>query len=181
MRSIMGTTIPILLATLLGLNAVASDAPGTAEGQVLTLLRGFEWQLDVDALRAMPADTDKVLLNIARNDSYPIHIKSRAIAALGQFPNDAVWRFLEAELAVAGSIERRRIVDTICQTFSADRPGEVEVVIGDYLKQQDAHLRVNVARCLQTIGSVSALEKVKRYQKSTLESAHRWERDALNK
>jgi hypothetical protein len=163
------------------MNAVSSDATVARESEVLILLRGYEWQLDIGALKALPADTDEILLGIARGDAHPSYIKSRALEALAHFPNDNVWAFLESELAVAEPIERRRIVDTICQTFSADRPDQVEDVIGEYLNQTDAHLRVVVARCLQDIGSASAMEKIQGYQKATVKTAERWERDALNR
>jgi hypothetical protein len=84
-------------------------------------------------------------------------------------------------LATADPIKRRRIVDTICDTFSADRPGQVEAAISDYLQQQDAHLRVTVARCLQAIGSVTAMDEIQRYQKATIETAEPWERKALHR
>jgi hypothetical protein len=184
MSSIMIKITPILLLVVLWMNLVeseASDATVVTESEVLILLRGYEWELDVEALKALPADTGKVLLDIAGNETYPVYIKSRAITALGQFPSDAVWTFLHAELATADSIERRRIVDAICRTFSADRPGQVEAAISVYLNQQDAHLRVTVARCLQAIGSDTAMEKIRRYQKATVETAAPWERKALNR
>lgn len=181
MNLIMSKIMPILLIACLGMNVFASDQRAATESQALALLRGYEWQLDVEALRALPADTYKILLDIAGGDGYPVYIKSRALAVLEHFPNDRVWAFLESELATAAPIERRRIVDTVCETFSADRPTQVEAVIGDYLQQQDAHLRIIVARCLQAIGSVSAMDKIQRYQKVTAETAELWERDALHR
>ena len=183
----MSKFTPILLLALLWVNPAdsnASDAPDTkvaTENEVMILLRGYEWELDVEALKALPADVDKVLLDIAGNETYPVFIKSRATAALGQFPSDRVWTFLQSELATADPIERRRIVDTICDTFSAARPGQVEAAISDYLQQQDAHLRVTVARCLQAIGSITAMEEIQRYQKATIETADPWERKALHR
>jgi HEAT repeat protein len=183
----MSKTIPILLMAFLWLNpgeAAASDATVSPENQVLNLLRGYEWQLDLEASnvsRALPADTDRILLDIARGDGHPEYVKSRALEALGYFPNDDVWAFLESELAIAEPIKRRRVVETICRVFSEGRPRQVEAVISDYLQQPDAHLRVTVARCLQAIGSESAMQKIKSYQMATAETAELWERDALNR
>jgi hypothetical protein len=183
----MSKVMPILLIVFLWLSpgeAAASDATVSPESQVLNLLRGYEWQLDLEASnvsRALPADIEKVLLDIARGDGHPEYVKSRALETLGYFPNDDVWAFLESELAIAESIKRRRIVETICRAFSEGRPRQVEAAISDYLRQPDAHLRVTVARCLQAIGSDSALEKIKNYQMATAETAELWERDALNR
>lgn len=181
MNLIMSKMIPILLVACLGMNVFGSDQGAVTESQVLTLLRGFEWQLDAEALRALPADTYKILIEIARGNNYPAYIKSRALATLGHFRNDMVWTFLQSELAIADRIERRRILDTICATFSEARPRQVEAVIDEYLKQEDAHLRVAVARCLQAIGSVSSIEKIKQYQKDTAKTAEPWERNAVNR
>lgn len=159
----------------------ASDTTTVTEAEVLILLRGYEWELDVEALKSLPGGAEDVLLDIARNGEHPDYIKSRAVVALAQFPGDRVWTFLAGELTNAAPIVRRRLIDIICQTFSADRPAQVEAMISDYLTQPDAHLRVTVARCLQSIGSVSAIEAIQRYQKATGGTAESWERNALNR
>ncbi len=181
MKFIMAKIFLISLTAGIAVNLPASESEVTAEHQVLNLLRGYEWQLDIEKLKGLPPGSEKILMTIFGAEKYPQYIRSRALGALAYFPTKGVWEFLQSELAGAAPIARRRIVDTLCQAFTAVRPIELESVIGEYLFQQDAHLRVTVARCLQGIGSDSSREKIHHYRSGMADSIKPWELDAIKR
>jgi hypothetical protein len=169
-----------LLVSQLCLGGLVQADSTADDSAVVNLLRGYEWQLDMEALSALPVDSWKILLNIAASDVQPVYLKSRALEALAQFPNDQVWTFLESEVATADTVERRRLVESLCATFSSLRPAQVEAVISEFLVANDAHLRIVVAKCLQNIGSESALAKINQYKSRFDKSSDSWEQRALD-
>lgn len=147
--------------------------------QVMPLLKGYEWQFDADRFRALPPDSYRELLQIARNETLPRYMRERAMVALRIYPNDEVWTFFDDELSnAANSMRQRRAVVAMCQAFAIDRPQRVERAIIDMLGSEDPHLRVKVARCLKILNSESALQRFRSYRSKISEA---WELQAVER
>ena len=146
--------------------------------RVMPLLKGYEWQFDSDKFAALPPDSYHALLQIAGSRDHPGFIRERAMVALRIYPNDEVWAFFnEAVSNAASNVKRRRAVQGMCQAFAETHSRRVEDAIAKMLDAEDPHLRVRVARCLKSLDSESAREKLSSYRSKISES---WELEAVD-
>jgi len=125
-----------------------------ADGDVIDLLQGYEWQLPEEKLRLIGPDVYKPLLAIADDEQQVNFIRARAALALTIFPNDEVLEYFEREITLGkDSLRRRQLVQDFCTAFLQRNPAKVESMLIPLLKEPDARLRSNAARCLQEVDS----------------------------
>lgn len=162
------------------------------EARVLHLLRGFEWQLDVEGFSALPDNCWEDLLRIANDRRFMKVTRSRASAALTLFSNDSVWSHMLSQLGgdhhsrkedvtSEDAVMRRRAADQMCQTFAVARPEAVEGNMISLLNEVDPQLRVRAARCLKLMTTETASEALLEYKTKLQHSAagSQWELEAL--
>ena len=160
-------TILITALNTLSHHVLASD------DAVLDLLKGYEWRLQEDKLQGIGPDAYKSLLNIADDADQLNFIRARAALALTMFPNDEVWDFYEREITLGQNrIRRRQLVQNFCTSFLQLRPYKVELALMPLLKESDARLRSNSARCLQKLDSEQVRNALASYRRTISES---WE------
>ena len=82
--------ICILFWNLTGITVAAPD-----KAQVMKLLEGRHWKLDVESFQLLGNDTDKVLIQIGGDTSLINYIRFRALDALSLFPSENTASFLE--------------------------------------------------------------------------------------
>ena len=68
---------------------------GPDKEQVLKMLEGRHWKLDIRAFNKLEEDADIILIEIAENDSLMNVIRFRALDVLSLFPTDNTAAFLE--------------------------------------------------------------------------------------
>ena len=73
-----------------GVSVGASD-----KDQVLRMLEGRHWKLDIRVFNKLGDDADIILIEIAKNDSLMNVIRFRALEVLSLFPTDKTASFLE--------------------------------------------------------------------------------------
>ena len=71
----------IFFWNLTGITVAAPD-----KAQVMALLEGRHWKLDVESCQLLGDDTDKVLIEIGGDTSLINYLRFRAINALSIFP-----------------------------------------------------------------------------------------------
>ena len=117
------------------------------------------------------------LIEIADDPDEINFIRSRATALLAYVPSNQVWQFFTHRISTdQDKIERRRNVDSFCLAFSGTRSGELIEKIGYLLDDDDAHLRIGVARCLKEIDSEQSARLLDAYGRKSLAT---WERRAV--
>ena len=70
-------------------------AAGPNKDQVLKMLEGRHWKLDISAFNELGEDADIILIEIAENDSLMNVIRFRALEVLSLFPTDNTAAYLE--------------------------------------------------------------------------------------
>ena len=68
---------------------------GADKDQVLKMLEGRHWKLDIRAFNKLGDDADIILIEIAENDSLMNVLRFRAVEVLSLFPTDNTAAFLE--------------------------------------------------------------------------------------
>ena len=68
---------------------------GPDKDQVLKMLEGRHWKLDIRAFNKLGDDADIILIEIADNDSLINVIRFRALEVLSLFPTENTAAFLE--------------------------------------------------------------------------------------
>lgn len=133
----------------------------------MPLLKGYEWQMDVDAFRKLGPNGFEPLLAIA-NDPDVINLyRGRALAALTLYPNDAVWDFMNGYVSAGQDpVMRRRTAEAMCRTFRAQRENDVEATMIPLLQATDPQLRTKAAKCLQGIKGKTAQDALAHYRRS---------------
>ncbi|HAK50684.1 MAG TPA: hypothetical protein DCM54_02100 [Gammaproteobacteria bacterium] len=150
--------------------------PPLIASDILDRLQGYEWKLPAEPLREEGAQAE--LIRIASDRTQPNFIRARAVAALTVYPSDEVWTFYSARITAASEnnpankVSRRRTVDALCSTFLPDRAEAIQVLLTPLLNEDDAHLRVRVAQCLENIDSHGAKSALGSYRSGIGES---WE------
>ncbi|MBQ62356.1 MAG: hypothetical protein CMQ19_09805 [Gammaproteobacteria bacterium] len=140
-----------ILLTAIGLLVVPAIS---ADDEVVDLLQGYEWQLPEEKLRHIGPDVYKPLLAIADDERQVNFIRARASLALTAFPNDEVLEYFEREISLGkNNLRRRQMVQDFCTAFLQLKPANIESTLIPMLKEPDARLRSNSARCLQNIDS----------------------------
>jgi hypothetical protein len=161
--------LPTLVAAETGAETAAENG---AENDVMAHLQGYEWQIPSSPLPVR--DADRILIEVASDESRPNFIRARAAAALTLYPTERVFDYYENQVRTAASVVRRRSVDAMCVTFLPGKSARVESLVSPLLTSSDPHLRARSAHCLRNIESDSARQALSVYRNSVAE----WEATA---
>lgn len=173
MRPMMCPFLAVLLVVLLNApGAVAETRPDA----VVHLLRGYEWSLARVEGAALADDAWRAFLAIARDQRRHNYLRSRAREALTLYPRPEVRAWFAAGIqGNRGAISRRQMAATYCRMFGKTHGAEVETRLMPLLESADPHMRVEVARCLQSTGGSRGRAAVTRFR----QGAPMWQLRAL--
>jgi hypothetical protein len=167
------TIAPILSAA----TAVAAEH-SSEHDKVMATLQGYEWQLDLAVLRALPTGAWRDLLAVVDDNTQAGFVRERAAASLAAFPNDEVLAFYVQSLgATQQGLHRGRQVESLCMGFASQRPLVVEQALLPLLEETEGQLRLPAARCLQAMDLPSSQPALARYRGQV---ANTWEARALS-
>ena len=79
-------------------SGVSVGAPD--KDQVLRMLEGRHWKLDIRVFNKLGDDADIILIEIAKNDSLMNVIRFRALEVLSLFPTDKTASFLVISIKI---------------------------------------------------------------------------------
>ena len=167
------TIVPIVSAA-----AAAAAEYSSEHDKVMATLQGYEWQLDLAVLRALPAGAWRDLLAVVDDNTQAGFVRERAAASLAAFPNDEVLAFYVQSLgATQQGLHRGRQVESLCMGFASQRPLVVEQALLPLLEETEGQLRLPAARCLQAMDLPSSQPALARYRGQV---ANTWEARALS-
>ena len=138
----------IICIFLWNLSGVAVAGPDKDE--VLKMLEGRHWKLDIRAFNKLGDDTDVILIGIAKNDSLMNVIRFRALEVLSLFPTDKTAAFLEDTAEKAFTPMARRGFETMRRSFAKTKPERVKNLATKLLKHRNANIRISAARYIRS-------------------------------
>ena len=138
-------TIFIFLWSLYGFSFA-----GPNQDQVLKMLEGRHWKLDIRAFNKLGDDTDAILIEIAKNDSLMNVIRFRALEVLSLFPSEKTATFLEDTALKAFTPMARRGFQAMKRNFSKSKPERVKRLASKLLKHRNANIRISAARYIRS-------------------------------
>jgi hypothetical protein len=147
--------ICILFWNLTGITVATPD-----KAQVMELLEGRHWKLDVESFQLLGVDTDKVLIEIGGDPSF------RAIDALSLFPTENTASFLELYAEKSFAPLARRGFEALKNGFYKTQPQRVKRLAARLLKHPNAHVRISAARFMRSVDA----PRFKRFLKSESDS-----------
>ena len=153
--------ICILFWNLIGITVAAPD-----KAQVMELLEGRHWELDVEAFQLLGDDTDKVLIEIGGDTSLINYLRFRAINALSLFPTDNTASFLELYAEKSFAPLARRGFEALKNGFYKTQPQRVKRLAARLLKHPKTQVRISAARFIRSIDA----PRFKRFLKSESDS-----------
>ena len=158
--------ICILFWNLTGISVAAPD-----KAQVLELLEGRHWKLDVESFQLLGDDTDKVLIEIGGDTSLINYLRFRAIHALSLFPTENTASFLELFAEKSFAPLARRGFKALKNGFYKTQPQRVKRLAARLLKHPNSQVRILAARFMRSEDA----PRFKRFLKSESDSVARTE------
>ena len=134
-----------LLWNFLGVSVAAPD-----KEQVLRMLEGRHWKLDIRAFNKLGDDADIILIEIAKNDSLMNVIRFRALEVLSLFPTDNTADFLEETAEKAFTPMARRGFQAMKRSFARSKPERVKRLATKLLRHRNANIRISAARYIRS-------------------------------
>ena len=134
---------------LWNLSGIATAGPD--KDQVLKMLEGRHWKLDIRAFNKLGDDADIILIEIAENDSLMNVIRFRALEVLSLFPTDNTAAFLEDTAEKEFTPMARRGFETMKRSFAKTRPEIVKRLATKLLKHRNANIRISAARYIRSV------------------------------
>ena len=147
---------------------------GPDKDEVLKMLEGRHWKLDIRAFNKLGDDADIILIEIAKNDSLMNVIRFRALEVLSLFPTDNTAVFLEDTAEKAFTPMARRGFETMKRSFAKNKPERVKRLATKLLKHRNANIRISAARYIRSEDKIL----FKRFINTEKES---WVRKAVQK
>ena len=142
--------ICILFWNLTGITVAAPD-----KDQVMKLLEGRHWKLDVESFQLLGDDTDKVLIEIGGDTSLINYLRFRALHALSLFPTENTASFLELYAEKSFAPLARRGFEALKNGFSKTEPERVKKLAERLLQHRDAQVRISAARAVRSLDAPS--------------------------
>ena len=136
----------ILLCISSGITAAGPD-----KDQVLKMLEGRHWKLDIRAFNKLVEDADIILIEIAENDSLMNVIRFRALEVLSLFPTDNTAAFLEDTAEKAFTPMARRGFENMKRSFAKTKPERVKRLATKLLNHRNANIRISAARYIRSV------------------------------
>ena len=137
--------ICILFCNLTGLTIAA---PGKA--QVMELLEGRHWKLDVESFQLLGDDTDKVLIEIGGDTALINYLRFRALEALSLFPTENTASFLELYAEKSFAPLASRGFEALKNGFYKTQPQRVKRLAARLLKHPNPQVRISAARFMRS-------------------------------
>ena len=162
-------TTCFLLCNFSGISLAGPD-----KDEVLKMLEGRHWKLDIRAFNKLGDDADIILIEIAKNDSLMNVIRFRALEVLSLFPTDNTAVFLEDTAEKAFTPMARRGFETMKRSFAKTKPERVKRLATKLLKHRNANIRISAARYIRSEDKIL----FKRFINTEKES---WVRKAVQK
>ena len=153
--------ICILFWNLTGITVAAPD-----KAQVMDLLEGRHWKLDVESFQLLGDDTDKVLIEIGGDTSLINYLRFRALHALSLFPTENTASFLELYAENSFAPLARRSFEALKNCFYKTQPLRVKRLATRLLKHPNAQVRISAARFMRSVDA----PRFKRFLKSESDS-----------
>ena len=119
--------------------------------QVMRMLEGRHWKLDIRTFNKLGEDADIILIEIAENDSLMNVIRFRALEVLSLFPTDNTAAFLEDTAEKAFTPMARRGFETMKRSFAKTKPERVKRLATKLLKHRNANIRISAARYIRSV------------------------------
>ena len=138
----------IICILLWNLSGVAVAGPD--KDQVLRMLEGRHWKLDIREFNKLGNDADIILIEIAKNDLLMNVIRFRALEVLSLFPTNKTAVFLEETAEKAFTSMARRGFETMKRSFSKTKPERVKRLATKLLKHRNANIRISAARFIRS-------------------------------
>ena len=123
---------------------------GPDKDEVLKMLEGRHWKLDIRAFNKLGDDADIILIEIAKNDSLMNVIRFRALEVLSLFPTDKTASFLEDTAETEFTPMARRGFETMKRSFAKTKPERVKNLATKLLKHRNANIRISAARYIRS-------------------------------
>ncbi len=139
----------IICALFSYLTGIAVAAPDKA--QVMELLEGRHWKLDVESFQLLGDDTDKVLIEIGGDTSLINYLRFRALNALSLFPTENTATFLETTAKIKFAPLARRGFEALKRGFAKTQPERVKQLANHLLKHNNAQVRISAARFIRSV------------------------------
>jgi len=139
----------IICIFLWNLSGIAAAVPD--KDQVLKMLEGRHWKLDISAFNKLGENADIILIEIAENDSLMNVIRFRALEVLSLFPTDNTADFLEDTAEKAFTPMARRGFETMKRSFAKTKPERVNHLATKLLKHRNANIRISAARYIRSV------------------------------
>jgi len=141
---------------LLIICALCLILPGNAiavpeKSDVMKLLEGRHWKIDVVAFQSLGDDTDSVLIKIAEDTSTINYLRFRALEALSLFPSEKTGIFLEQTAGKSFAALARRGFDALKNGFSKTEPERVKKLAERLLLHRNAQVRISAARAVRSL------------------------------
>ena len=140
----------LLIICILLWNLSGFAVAGPEKGDVLKMLEGRHWKLDIRAFNKLGDDADIILIEIAKNDSLMNVIRFRALEVLSLFPTDNTAVFLEDTAEKAFTPMARRGFETMKRSFAKTKPERVKRLATKLLKHRNANIRISAARYIRS-------------------------------
>ena len=147
---------------------------GPDKDEVLKMLEGRHWKLDIRAFNKLGDDAAIILIEIAKNDSLMNVIRFRALEVMSLFPTDNTAVFLEDTAEKAFTPMARRGFETMKRSFAKTKPERVKRLATKLLKHRNANIRISAARYIRSEDKIL----FKRFINTEKES---WVRKAVQK
>ena len=138
----------IICIFLWSLSGVA--VAGLDKDEVLKMLEGRHWKLDIRVFNKLGDDADIILIEIAKNDSLMNVIRFRALEVLSLFPTDKTASFLEDTAETEFTPMARRGFETMKRSFAKTKPERVKHLATKLLKHRNANIRISAARYIRS-------------------------------
>ncbi len=149
----------------------------SADERILSLLAGYEWQVETVDWRQQDVET---LARISRDDTEKLFIRKRALSALGFLRSSESQRALAEMISEGRQMGmRRRAIDEICEMRQSEQSlNELFEVLIPALEESDEQLRFRAASCLRDFSTIQRVaDALDRYYLR----ARDWERQELNR
>ena len=141
----------LLIISIFFWNLSVISFANSDKDQVLKMLEGRHWKLDIRAFNKLGDDADMILIEIAENDSLMNVLRFRALEVLSLFPSDNTAAFLEYTAEKAFTPMARRSFETMKRSFAKTKPERVKRLATKLLNHRNANIRISAARYIRSV------------------------------
>ncbi|MDG1860056.1 MAG: hypothetical protein P8J49_00490 [SAR324 cluster bacterium] len=141
----------LLIICALCWNWTGTAIAAPEKSEVMKLLEGRHWKIDVVAFQSLGDDTDSVLIKIAEDTAIINYLRFRALEALSLFPSEKTGVFLEQTADKSFAALARRGFEALKNGFSKTEPERVKKLAERLLHHRNAQVRISAARAVRSL------------------------------